>query len=366
MARKLALLIALFALASPAASGAAKLPPGFIGLSPQSAAKASDFKLMREAGVTNVRLPMFWFGVNGKSPYFAGPNWIHFDREVEIAAREGIRIMPFVWGSPEWVTDEVIDLPVETPWQRWAWTSFLRAAAERYGSTGSFWKEHPELPFLPVEQWEIWNEQNLVTFATDPDPAKFATLIRLAGRTLHRADPEAKVIIGGFFGRPLQVPPNIATGDFLARIYRAGNVKRWFDGVGLHPYVAEAGAMRAQLRNMRRIMRANGDAATPIYVTEMGWGSRSGPTRWERGPRGQAKQLSNAFAMLAANRKRWNIGGVWWFTWSDEGGGCLFCKSAGLLTAAREAKPSWYRFNAWTGGNPRAVPRAGVEDLEAG
>ena len=61
--------------------------------------------------------------------------------------------------------------------------------------------------------------------------------------------------------------------------------------------------------------------------------------------------------MLSANRMRWRIGGVWWFTWTDEGGSCVFCGSAGLLTADREAKPSWYRFNAWTGGDPDTVPR---------
>ena len=93
-------------------------------------------------------------------------------------------------------------------------------------------------------------------------------------------------------------------------------------------------------------------------MTELGWGSNSGPTRWERGLQGQANQLSQAFAMLTANRVRWRIGGVWWFTWTDEGGGCLFCRSAGLLTASRKAKPAWYRFNAWTGGNPNIVPRA--------
>ncbi len=360
MTRKLSLLLTLFALALPAAPAAAEIPRGFIGVSPQSAAKASDFKLMREAGVSSVRLLLSWHGTQSQSPYLADPNWREFDREVAIAAVEGIRIMPVVWGSPEWAAAETIELPVETPFQRWAWADFLRAAAERYGASGSFWEEHTALPYLPIERWEIWNEENLVTFAEDPNPAKFATLIRISGRALRRTDPNAEVILGGFFGRPLQVPPNIASGDFLARIYRAGNVKRWFDGVGLHPYVADARAMGAQLRNLRRIMRHHGDGATPIYVTELGWGSQNGPTRWERGLYGQANQLSRAFEMISANRLRWRIGGVWWFTWSDEGGGCSFCRSAGLLTADREAKPAWYRFNDWTGGDPNAVPRAAV------
>ena len=62
--------------------------------------------------------------------------------------------------------------------------------------------------------------------------------------------------------------------------------------------------------------------------------------------------------MLSDNRIRWKVEGVWWFTWTDEGGTCIFCGSAGLLTTHYEAKPSWYRFVEWTGGNPEAVPSA--------
>jgi hypothetical protein len=336
----------------------AYLPPGFIGVSPQSPANSKDFELMREAGIDSVRLPLYWSGVEARNPEYNEPDWSSFDREVELAAEADIRVMPFVFGTPEWAAPEAIDLPVRSAWQRWGWTDFLRAAVGRYGPYGDFWSEHPKLPFLPIHRWEIWNEENIVTFANQPDPVDYATLIRISGRVLHRADRDSQVIVGGLFGRPLQVPPNIASGEFLSRLYRARNVKRYFDGIALHPYVADARAMGAQLDNLRRIMRVHHDITTPLYVTELGWGSRSGPTRWERGLYGQANELSKAFSVLSANRLRWRLGGVWWFTWSDEGGGCQFCRSAGLLTEDREAKPSWYRFNAWTGGDPDTVPRA--------
>ncbi len=358
MIRKTSLILALALLAIAAPAAHAYLPQGFIGVSPQSPASSSDFELMREAGVTSVRLPLNWIAIEPKSPRVARPDWDGFDHEVTLAAESGIRIMPFLTASPEWVASQPIVLPVNSALQRWAWASFLRQAVGRYGPHGSFWEENPDLTFLPIRRWEIWNEENIVTFAERPDPVGFATLIRISGRVLHRADPGAEVILGGLFGRPLQIPPNVASGDYLSRVYRARRVKQYFDGVALHPYVARAQAMGAQIVNMRRIMRAHNDASTPIYVTELGWGSDSGPTRWERGLRGQAHQLSQAFAMLSAQRLNWRIGGVWWFTWSDEGGSCQFCRSAGLLTERRKAKPAWYRFNAWTGGDPDTVPRA--------
>jgi hypothetical protein len=360
MTRKLIPLLSLGLLALMPAAASAYLPAGFVGISPQSPAKASDFRLMRSAGVQSLRLPLNWAGIEAENPLLAEPDWSGFDHEVQLGAESGLRVMPFVLNSPQWVAPELTDLPARSSWQRWAWASFLREAVERYGPGGSFWEDHPDLPFLPIRRWEVWNEENIVSFAKPVDPARFATLVRIAGRVLHGADPGAKVILGGLFGHPLQVPPNATSGEFLSALYRMPNLKPLFDGVALHPYVADVSAMRGQLINLRRIMRLNGDARTPIYVTELGWGSNSGPTRWERGLNGQAEQLSRAFEMLSANRLRWRIGGAWWFTWSDEGGTCLFCGSAGLLTTAREAKPAWYRFNEWTGGNPDGVPRANI------
>jgi hypothetical protein len=192
----------------------------------------------------------------------------------------------------------------------------------------------------------------------EANPAEYAKLIRISGAALHGTDPEAKVLLGGLFGKPLQIPPNIASGAFLERFYEAGNVRPYFDGVALHPYVAEAPGMAVLLDRLRRIMRHFGDAKVPLYVTELGWGSEEGPTRWQRGPEGQADQLTKSLELLSANRTRWKVNGVWWFTWTDEGGSCQFCSSAGLLTRRYEAKPSWYRFVEWTGGEPDAVPEA--------
>lgn len=358
MNRKLAILALLLALLLLPASAAAQALPGFVGISPQNSANEKDYELMEEAGVRSIRLPLYWFQVEPHSPYLVAPDWSVFDHSVALAAEHGMRAFPFIWGTPRWVAGQARVEPIYSGWASRAWASFLRRAVQRYGPRGSFWRENPELPFLPIDAWEVWNEPNIITFASGSNPERFARLLRISGRTIHRADRGAKVILGGLFGRPLQIPPNIGSGDFLNRIYRARNVKRFFDGVALHPYVADAAAMRPQIGNLRRIMRRHHDAPTPLYVTELGWGSDSYQTRWERGLFGQARELDQAFSMLADHRQSWRIGGVWWFSWADARGGCQFCDSAGLLTESREAKPAWYRFTAWTGGDPDIVPRA--------
>jgi hypothetical protein len=360
MARRLIPILVLVLLAAMPAAAQANLPHGFVGISPQNSGTAKDYELMREAGIKSVRFPLVWAAVEPRNPAFSEREWGYFDHEVRLAARAGMEVFPFLVNSPQWVAAEGIDLPVRNAWQRRAWASFVRSVVNRYGIEGSFWREEEdEVPYVPMRRFEIWNEQNIVSFASDPEPVRFARVIRIAGRVIHREQPGAKVIVGGLFGRPLQIPPNVGSGDFLERMYGAGNVKRFFDGVALHPYVADAKAMEGQLRNLRRIMRRHGDGEATLYVTELGWGSDSGPTRWQRGLQGQARQLDKAFSIISANRQRWRIRGVWWFTWSDEGGSCVFCSSAGLLNAKREAKPAWYRFNQWTGGDADVVPRAG-------
>jgi hypothetical protein len=363
--RLIPILVFLLTAAMPAAAHA-YLPPGFVGISPQNSGTVEDYELMREAGVKSVRQPLVWRAVEPQNPAFSERQWGYMDHEVRLAAKADMEIFPFLVGSPEWVAPEDIDLPVANAWQRRAWASFVRAVVDRYGVGGSFWREEDDIPYIPMRRFEIWNEENIVSFASDPEPARFAELVRIAGRVIHREQPGAKVILGGFFGRPLQIPPNVASGDYLTRFYRAGHVKPYFDGIGLHPYVADAKAMAGQLRNLRRIAGKYGDAGVPLYVTELGWGSADGPTRWQRGLYGQARELDKAFSILSANRLRWNIRGVWWFTWADEGGGCVFCGSAGLLDAKREAKPAWYRFNRWTGGDPDVVPKIGGDGLDQG
>ncbi|HVY79037.1 MAG TPA: hypothetical protein VG898_11075 [Solirubrobacterales bacterium] len=359
------LTLAVLAL-TPAMAGSLVVPPrGFIGISPQGFPDGDDYELMREAGITSVRLPMNWAGIEPRARDRFDPDWSFLDGQVQLAAENGMTPFMFVWGTPGWVSPNLGAEPIVSARQRQQWLRFLRAAILRYGPRGSFWREHGELPRRPVRQWEIWNEENIVTFSKRPDPKRFARLVRISGGLIHRLEPNSTVILGGLFGRPLQIPPNVSSEGFLADLYRVPGIKRYFDGVALHPYVADAAALQGQIERLRTVMTLNADATTPLYVTEMGWGSDGFESRWERGPRGQARELDRSFALLSGNRHRWRIGGVWWFSWTDQVGSCQFCDSAGLLTAKREAKPAWYRFNAWTHGNAATVPRASARALRA-
>jgi len=361
MIRKLLPAIVAFALLAlaPAAlappANAAPLPQGFIGISPQGSLEVEDFETMRRAGIRDMRLPLFWFTVESERGRL---DWTGFEKSVAGAAAEGIRVLPFVWGTPGWVAAKPEVEPVGSRLARRSWMRFLRVAAARYGPRGRFWRQHPELPYRPMRRWEIWNEANIVSFSRNPHPGRFGKLMTISAQAIRREDRGARILVGGLFGRPLQIPPNIDSADFVDRMYRVPGVRRAVDGIGLHPYVRFAREIWPQATALRDVMRRNRDARARLYFTEVGWGSDGFESRWERGVYGQARELHRSFALIAKMRRRWNVGSVEWFSWMDAVTHCQFCDSSGLLTGEGEAKPSWYRFIHWTGGERDLVPRA--------
>ena len=236
MRKLLPIFAALALIALPPATAGAYVPPGFIGVSPQSTLTGGDFELMQEAGVRSVRLPMFWSSIQQENPSVEEPNWAGFDRAGRPSCGTRIRVFPFVWGTPPGWRRAPARNRSKPPGSAGGGPRSCAPPWSATGPKGSFWEENPELPFMPIRNWEIWNEENLVTFSHNPDPARFARLMRLSGRVLHEADPGSKAIVGGLFGRPLQTPPNIQSGVFLSGLFRARRVKQYFDGVALHPY----------------------------------------------------------------------------------------------------------------------------------
>jgi hypothetical protein len=77
-------------------------------------------------------------------------------------------------------------------------------------------------------------------------------------------------------------------------------------------------------------MAEAGDGAKPMQLTEVGVAS-DGEFRnpYDKGPDGQAAFLAKTLKLALANRKRWLLVGVDWFTWQDSTTAdphCVFCQ----------------------------------------
>ena len=343
---RLALLLTFFCLALPASAQA--VPRGFFGIAPQTPIDAADTARMRAGGLETIRAPLHWGGVQPTAN--GGFNWTTFDEVVTTAAEGRLEILPFLCSPPRWASRPETRLPIDSGRQRRAWEAFARAAVERYGPRGSFWEEHAPgtkepLPRLPIRAWQIWNEENFFYFTRPASPARYAKLLAISHRAIHRADPRAAVVIGGLFGNPKQRPPQaMDAADFLDDLYRVRGVKADFDAVALHPYAADAGELRVLVDGVRQVMLRHGDRRAGLYLTEMGWGSQArSPVSFEVGLRGQAQQLRAAYGYLLGNRARLNLEQVDWFSWKDARGLCSFCDSVGLFREGRrfKPKPAW-------------------------
>lgn len=337
-----------------------KAPSGFFGIAPQEEISTEDSARMRSGNVTSVRYPLAWSLV--KPHRDSDFDWGHFDTVVRNAARNRVSVLPTVYSTPAWVSPRTTNLPVGNGTQLKHWRQFVTAAVARYGPGGTFWEEHgPQsddpIARMPIRKWQIWNEPNFHYFATPVSPANYGRLLKVSSRTIRRLDANAKVIIGGLYGRP-KGPPRKAmhAATFLKRLSRSVP-RNAFDSLALHAYAPNTKQLRLLVREYRQAANKAGYRAKSIIVTEIGWGSGSGNAFLKNSLQGQARQLRSAFNYLVRNRKKMRISGAYWFSWKDtdpKGVNCNFCYTVGLFRFKQglAAKPAWRVFVRYTGGKP--------------
>jgi polysaccharide biosynthesis protein PslG len=304
---------------------------------------ATELDRMGTGKVGTLRVNLAW-GTVQASPD-AGYDWSHYDGVIGEAAKNGIRVLPTVYSSPEWAepSPEYAPLGDRLP----EFEDFSRAAVERYGSDGSFWREHPDIPKLPITLWQLWNEPNSPLFwKPAPNVGDYVELLRGFDSTVKRTDPKAQVMIGGLFPTP---KGGISMQAFMTALYREG-AQGHFDAAAIHPYAADPEDALASTADLRNAMNAASDPHKPIWITEVGWASAGQPSGLTVGTERQADYLRQTFELAAEQRERLGIDGVIWYSLNDTPGP-LWPGHCGLFTLDGAAKPSWDQFTELTGGS---------------
>jgi hypothetical protein len=354
---KVTLLALLLALVLPTSAQA--LPRGFFGVVPQADLTEADAAYMAAGGIESLRVPLMWGAV--QSTASSAYDWTAMDRTVAIASHAGIRVLPFLVGTPSWLERKGTTLPVGDSLERTGWTAFVQAAVERYGHGGSFWTEHgpfsaSPVPVRPIIAWQIWNEANFHYFAFPVSAGRYAKLLELSAPAIRAADPHAHILLSGLFGKPDRRGRfGVPAAQFLTELYEIPGLRNDFDGVALHPYAFDTASLVRMVEGVQRVLLANHDRPD-LYLTEMGWGSQNDPkvVAFEQGPIGQARELKSAYRYLIGNQQRLGLAGVYWFSWKDLDGSCSFCDSSGLLDEGSgfQPKPAWGAFVHLAGGRP--------------
>ncbi len=223
--------------------------------------------------------------------------WIDPDNVVKAFGDQQLDIMFRVHGTPAWArpSETLLSHP---PSDLTDFANFLTALVTRYKGQ--------------VAAYEIWNEPNLYYEwgNLDPDPVAYTEMLKTAYRAIKAVDPEALVISGGLATTGQGSRTAMGDLEFLQQMYDAG-ARGYFDAFGSHPYAYGLapnethpdGLSFDRVVNQHEVMVANGDADTPIWITEVGWVLQ---TEWDLGEHSsigvtqaqQAQYLTQAYAIV--------------------------------------------------------------------
>jgi hypothetical protein len=229
-----------------------------------AAQRRAQLDALQTTGATLARSDAFWER-SEPSPPVGGVHryvWTFDDQIAGSLAASHLRWLPIVDYTAGWA-QSIPGLEHSPPSSSADYAAYAAALAARYGPDGSFWRAHPELPALPVEAFEIWNEpDNSAFWVPRPDPARYVQLYTSARDAIHAVDPGAQVIVGGL-SAPTSFLPQLLAADPRLR----GEI----DGVAVHPYARSPTEILDRVRGARHVLEQLGLATVPLYVTEFGW-----------------------------------------------------------------------------------------------
>ncbi len=313
--------------ASPAAP--APVATTFYGLNAQelfrlpAAEWDAQLDKLAATGVGTVRFDTGWASIEPTAPSAAGHkyNWTHLDQIVGALARHHLQGLPIVDYAAPWAQAATGGAPTGIPPADPAvFAEFAQAVATRYGPGGAFWAANPAVPAMPINQYEIWNEENSEYFFHGTDAAQYAAIYADSRAAIHSVNPTASVIVGGL------VPTLNAIGWLDAFVAALPAHGAEIDAIGWHPYYATSSAVYVSLKGLRADLASHG-LSPPIVLTEVN--GSEGPS--------QPQLLSELAQTLP--RSDCNVTGMIVHTWTplpeDQGiGDYAIADSAGNLGAA--------------------------------
>jgi hypothetical protein len=229
--------------------------------------------------------------------------WATTDAWVLDCAIAGLHIFGILNKPPAWATGSASNAiswtcpPISEPATS-HFAKFCGAVAERYGIGGNFWKANPTAPYLPVVEFEIWNEPYKSASWKAPsgeqmpaDATAYARMFTAASAAI-RATAGSKVFASVDTGSDntggLPVPQ-----PFLIPFLKIPGVLSAMDGLSVHPYAFNyipatfelTGAPRAdpdvewrrswrhtsKLADYRAILADCGASSIPVWITEIGY-----------------------------------------------------------------------------------------------
>jgi len=321
--------------ATPKAAVPGPVPQGFMGVDADGPMFGPDtpinfgnqLKTMVASGVESVRVAFSWAAAQPYAsdadvpdaqkadfPDVSGrPTSFQFtDMVVGDAARDRVTVLPTVLYAPQW--DAVTNRSgVGYPRQYAAYGAYLTALIGRYGPRGSFWRENPRIPKMPIRSWQIWNEPDLAYYWKQPFASTYVSFLKVAHAAVKKADRGARVVLGAL--------TNTAWKS-LGQIYKIKGAKDLFDVVSVNGFTKIPANVIEFMVFVRHAMSHFGDGAKPLMATEVSWPSAKGQTSssfdFVTTQAGQARNISPLLPLIGQQRLSLHLIGVYWYTWMGQ------------------------------------------------
>jgi hypothetical protein len=257
---------------------------------------ATNLNLMKQAGVQSIRDEASWGGVERTKGEFAMP--AAWDQYVDRTVAAGI--------------DPLIVLDYGNRFYDGGDKPLSPEAIEGFARYAEFVVGHFK---GKVRRYEVWNEWDISIGRTKPgDAESYTRLLAAVYPRIKKVDPSITVMAGAMTSGGIRK-------GWLDRMLAAGALQS-LDAVSIHTYnygeKDRARTPEAWLAFVEgvagAVRKASGGRDVPLYVTEMGW-----PTH--TGPRGSSPELSAAYLarMLLLARTVPSLKGVWWYDFQDDG-----------------------------------------------
>ena len=298
--------------------------------------RVRSLELLHAAGVTWIRQELPWEQIEpvakGQTtdPNFGGSTWTKFDDIVDGASTLGMHVLLRLDTSPRWALAPGALDGLAPPIRSADYFDFVEQVATRYRGK--------------VVAYQVWNEPNLNSEwgRQAPDAAAYAELLRGASARIRAADPGALVVMAAM--APTLTQNTDAENEliYLQQLYDAG-VQGSFDVLALQAYGLRGGpddprtgaddVTFSRPTLVRQVMERNGDAATPVWATEMGWNVNPPSFAIQQfgrvTPALQARYTLRAFDRIADQWPWLKVGFVWFWKRTD--------------TAERDQDWYWFR-----------------------
>jgi Repeat of unknown function (DUF346) len=315
----------------------------------------SQWDAMKHSGAATYRM-MVSLGT-----YTSDGGWTKLDKAFRLAAEREITILPYLFQRANFSQQ----FPTETEWKKTeagSWTWWVYAVVHRYGYSGEFWQQNPNLPYRPVTAWEVWNEPNLKKNnpgGATVQPGLYAKFLKYTGNAIQLAQQQqsgsgTQVLFAGLISYG-----EMSVGSFLQQAKAAvPDLGSYFHGLSLHPYsfTNGLGGVQTNVNDARQKLNESFSSSKGLWITELGWnvedyGDANHPKVSETAQRDNLTASFNWLKSVAVEKNLQSI--IWYFYRDCVARGCAepykWDYVMGLRRADGVFRLAWYAFQEQTG-----------------